>query len=103
MLIFFFFGGFPSKFIYPNVAVGVRPGEEVIVPPYTFTSTATSVLMNNGIPVFSDIDSVIYCLDPKKLEEHITEKTRAVISQCQGQGLLELVKDPTIQRACYLG
>ena len=62
-----------------NVAVGVRPGEEVIVPPYTFTSTATSVLMNNGIPIFSDIDSTNYCLDPKKLEEHITKKTRAII------------------------
>jgi len=63
-----------------NVAVGVRPGEEVIVTPYTFTSTATSVLMNNGIPVFSDIDSAIYCLDPKKLESSITKKTRAIIA-----------------------
>jgi dTDP-4-amino-4,6-dideoxygalactose transaminase len=50
------------------------------VTPYTFTSTATSVLMNNGIPVFSDIDSAIYCLDPKKLESSITKKTRAIIA-----------------------
>ena len=63
-----------------NVAVGVRPGEEVIVTPYTFTSTATSVLMNNGVPVFSDIDSEIYCLDSKKLESCITERTRAIIA-----------------------
>ena len=81
-----------------NVAVGVRPGEEVIVPPYTFTSTATSVLMNNGIPVFSDIDSMIYCLDPKKLEEHITEKTRAVIAvhlfgqPCDILSIIEIAK-----------
>ena len=81
-----------------NVAVGVRPGEEVIVPPYTFTSTATSVLMNNGIPVFSDIDSVIYCLDPKKLEEHITKKTRAIIpvhlfgQPCDILSIIEIAK-----------
>ena len=37
------------------VSVGVEPGQEVIVPPYTFTSTATSSLMHNAIPVFSDV------------------------------------------------
>jgi len=61
------------------VAVGVRPGEEVIVPPYTFTSTATCVLMHNAIPVFSDIKNDIYCLDPKKLENVRTNLTRAII------------------------
>ena len=50
------------------VAVGVQPGEEVIVPPYTFTSTATCVLMNNSIPVFSDVKNDIFCLDPKKTD-----------------------------------
>src|SRR5438093_2881372 len=37
------------------VSVGVKPGEEIIVPPYTFTSTATAALMHNAIPVFSDV------------------------------------------------
>ena len=42
-----------SSALHAAVAsVGVKPGEEVIVPPYTFTSTATSVLMHNAIPVF---------------------------------------------------
>ena len=61
------------------VAVGVKPGEEVIVPPYTFTSTATSVLMHNAIPVFADIQDDIFCIDPKAIEEKITEHTRAII------------------------
>lgn len=61
------------------VSVGVQPGEEVIVPPYTFTSTATSVLMHNAIPVFSDVKNDIYCMDPKKLETVITSLTRAII------------------------
>jgi len=61
------------------VACGVRPGEEVIVPPYTFTSTATCVLMHNAIPVFVDIKPDIFCLDPEKMERAITPRTRAII------------------------
>ena len=60
-------------------ACGVRPGEEVIVPPYTFTSTATCCLMHNAIPVFADIDADSYCLDPSAVEKAITPRTRAVI------------------------
>lgn len=61
------------------VAVGVEPGDEVIVPPYTFTSTATSVLMHNAIPVFADVQDDIFCLDPKAAEDAVTDLTRAVI------------------------
>lgn len=61
------------------VAVGVQPGEEVIVPPYTFTSTATCVLMHNAIPVFADVDDEIYGLDPKAVAHAITPLTRALI------------------------
>jgi dTDP-4-amino-4,6-dideoxygalactose transaminase len=61
------------------VACGVRPGEEVIVPPYTFTSTATCVLMHNAIPVFVDIKPDIFCIDPEKIERAITPRTRAII------------------------
>jgi len=61
------------------VACGVGPGEEVIVPPYTFTSTATSALMNNSVPVFADIDEENFCLNPEKIEEAISPLTRAII------------------------
>lgn len=61
------------------VAVGVNPGEEVIVPPYTFTSTATCVLMHNAIPVFADVDDEVYGLDPKAVERVISPLTRAMI------------------------
>lgn len=60
-------------------SVGVNPGKEVIVPPYTFTSTATCVLMNNSIPVFSDVKIDTYCLDPSKLNNAITPLTQAII------------------------
>ena len=61
------------------VAVGVQPGEEVVVPPYTFTSTATSSLMHNAIPVFSDVKRDIFCIDPSKLENVHSKLTRAII------------------------
>ena len=60
------------------VAVGVSPGEEVIVPPYTFTSTATSALMHNAIPVFADIKNDTYCIDPKSIEKNISVLTKAI-------------------------
>lgn len=61
------------------VGAGVQAGEEVIVPPYTFTSTATCALMQNAIPVFADIDDVVFGLDPSAVERSITPLTRAII------------------------
>jgi len=61
------------------VAVGIKPGEEVIVPPTTFTSTASSVLMQNAIPVFSDVKNDIYCIDPKKLFNVLSPLSKAII------------------------
>ncbi len=58
---------------------GVGPGKEVIVPPYTFTATSTSVLMHNGIPVFADVDPITFCLDPKVVEKTITPHTVAIL------------------------
>lgn len=60
-------------------SVGVEPGEEVIVPPYTFTSTATAALMHNAIPVFSDVSLDTFCLDPQKLHDVISPLTKAII------------------------
>lgn len=61
------------------VAVGVKPGEEVITTPYTFTSTASCALMHNAVPVFADIDADTFCLDPKSVESRVSPLSRAVI------------------------
>lgn len=61
------------------VAVGVRPGEEVLVPPYTFTSTATSAFMHNAIPVFADVEDETYGLDAAAAARALSPLTRAVI------------------------
>lgn len=60
-------------------ACGIGPGDEVIVPPYSFTATATAVLHHNAIPVFADIDPITFCLDPRSFEAAITPRTKAVI------------------------
>jgi dTDP-4-amino-4,6-dideoxygalactose transaminase len=60
-------------------AAGIGPGDEVIVPAFTFLSTATAVLHQNAIPVFVDIDPLTFCIDPIKIEENISPRTKAII------------------------
>jgi dTDP-4-amino-4,6-dideoxygalactose transaminase len=59
--------------------IGIRPGDEVIIPPITFFSTAGSVVEVSAVPIFADIHSETYCLDPASIENAITSRTRAVI------------------------
>ena len=61
------------------IASGVKPGDEVIVPPYTFIATASIVLEANCVPVFVDIEPDTYNIDPAGIEKAITRKTRAII------------------------
>ncbi len=60
-------------------AAGLGPGDEVILPPYTFMATANAILHQNAIPIFADIDPKTYTLDPEALERAISDKTKAVI------------------------
>jgi len=61
-------------------AAGVKPGDEVIVPPYTFIATATAALAFGAIPVFADIEEDTLLIDPAKVEAAITPKTKAIIA-----------------------
>jgi len=61
------------------LSAGIRPGDEVIVPAYTFMATASSVLLVNSVPIFVDIDPDTYCIDPQEIEKAITERTKAII------------------------
>jgi dTDP-4-amino-4,6-dideoxygalactose transaminase len=60
-------------------AVGVEPGDEVIVPPYTFIATATAPMAIGATPVFCDIDNETFNLSPESFEKAITPRTRAVV------------------------
>lgn len=57
----------------------IKDGDEVIVPAYTWMSTATAVLQAGAKPVFVDIDEKTLCISPKEIEKAITEKTKAII------------------------
>lgn len=60
-------------------AIGIEPGDEVIVTPWTMSATATAILHWNAIPVFADIDPETFNLDPKSVEANITPYTKAIM------------------------
>jgi dTDP-4-amino-4,6-dideoxygalactose transaminase len=60
-------------------AIGIKPGDEVIAPAYTWEGTVGPVLLLNAVPVFVDIDPETYCLDAKLIEQAITPKTKAIL------------------------
>lgn len=61
------------------IACGVKPGDEVIITPYTFIATATIVLEANCVPVFVDIDPGTYNINPDEIEKVVTKRTKAII------------------------
>ena len=61
-------------------ALGIEPGDEVIVPAFTFWATAAAVLHHNAIPIFVDIDPKTFCIDPAQIEAKLSERTKAVIA-----------------------
>jgi dTDP-4-amino-4,6-dideoxygalactose transaminase len=61
------------------LAIGVGPGDEVVVPALTFVATASAVTMCGGVPVVADVDPATFCLDPASAEAAMTDRTRAVV------------------------
>src|SRR6185312_12777582 len=57
------------------LAAGIGPGDEVIVPSFTFAATANSVALTGATPVFADIDPASFCLDPASVAAAVTERT----------------------------
>jgi perosamine synthetase len=62
------------------LALGVSPGDEVLVPALTYVATANAVRYVGGEPVFVDVDPTTWCLDPAKLEDAISPRTRGIIA-----------------------
>lgn len=61
-------------------AIGIEPGDEVIVSPWTMCASATAILQWNAIPVFADIEADTFCLDPSSVEANITPYTKAIMA-----------------------
>lgn len=60
-------------------AIGIEPGDEVIVTPYSMCISATAPLFYGAVPVFADVEPEYFCLDPKSIEAVITPRTKAII------------------------
>ena len=60
-------------------AVGIEPGDEVIVSPYTMSASATAIVVFNGVPVFADVDARTFNLDPADVARKITPRTKAIM------------------------
>jgi dTDP-4-amino-4,6-dideoxygalactose transaminase len=60
-------------------AIGIQPGDEVIVSPYTMSASAVAPLVYGGVPVFADIDPDTFCMDPESIEKNITPRTKAIL------------------------
>jgi perosamine synthetase len=61
-------------------SLGVKEGDEVIVPPLTMSSTSLAVLQNKSIPIFADVDINTFNISPEEIEKKITNKTKAIIT-----------------------
>jgi perosamine synthetase len=84
------------------LAHGIRPGDEVIVPSFTFISTANSPLFIGAKPIFADIETDTYGLDPEDVKERITKKTKVIMPihmggcSCKIRELKEIAEDHNI-------
>ncbi len=90
-------------------AVGIEPGDEVIVPPYTFIATINSVLLQYALPVFVDTDPESFQIDARKIEAAVTDRTTAIMPVHLGGNVANLDailetggkhKIPIIEDAC---
>lgn len=61
------------------IAAGIEPGDEVIIPTFSFVATATSILSANAVPVFVDVEAETFCINPDLIESVITTKTKAIM------------------------
>jgi len=80
------------------IASLVKPGDEVIITPYTFIATASVVLEANCVPVFVDIEPDTYNIDPVRIEEAVNFRTRAIIPVHFGGQACDMDKIMTIAR-----
>ena len=100
--------GTSALFVSLN-AIGIGPGDEVIVPPYTFVATINVILLAHALPVFVDIDPATFQIDARKIEAAITDRTAVLMPVHMGGSAADLDsilaigrkhKLPVIEDAC---
>ena len=76
----------------------IGPGDEVLVPPYTFVATVNVAFLQHALPVFVDTDPKTFQMDPDKIEERITDRTRAIIPVHLGGNVCDMDKIMSIAK-----
>ena len=98
-----------SALVIALAALGIGPGDEVLVPAYTFVATMNAVLMHHAMPVFVDTDPETFQMDARKIEAAITERTRLIcprtsaVRSCDMDTTLDVAKKhklPVLEDAC---
>ena len=80
------------------ILLNIKKGDEIIMPSYTFVSIANAFVLRGGIPVFVDIDPLTLNIDPKKIKNSISKKTKAIVAvhyagiSCDMDPILEIAK-----------
>jgi len=84
-------------------SLGIKEGDEIIVPSFTYPSDATAVLLGRGTVRFADIDPIFFNIDPVSIRKQISPKTRAIIvvhyagMSCQMNEIMELARQYKIK------
>ncbi|MGO7134363.1 DegT/DnrJ/EryC1/StrS family aminotransferase [Rhizobium leguminosarum] len=87
-------------------AIGIEPGDEVIVSPWTMCASATAILQWNAIPVFADIETETFSLDPASIEANITPYTKAIMAvdifgqSCDMEALMDIARRHNLKVIC---
>ena len=86
-------------------SLSLKPGEEVVTSPYTFSATASAILLSGGTPVFADVDPYTFCITKETVKRVITKRTRAILPVHLFGGLADMrgLKSlglPVIEDAC---
>ncbi|MFL5810486.1 MAG: DegT/DnrJ/EryC1/StrS family aminotransferase [Flavisolibacter sp.] len=87
------------------MALGLKPGDEVITPSFTFIATTEVIALLNLTPVFVDVDPKSFCMDPLSLQKAITQKTKAIIPvhlYGQAANMEEILKIATAQNVSVI-
>jgi UDP-2-acetamido-2-deoxy-ribo-hexuluronate aminotransferase len=80
------------------MAIGIKPGDEIITTPFTFVATTETIAFLGAVPVYADIDEKSYNIDPSKIEDKITPRTKAIMpvhlygQSCEMDSIMALAK-----------
>src|SRR5207245_9560000 len=87
-----------SALFISMASLGIGPGDEVLVPPYTFVATVNAVLLHHALPIFVDTDPETFQMDARKIEAAITDRTRMILPADIGGSAVDMAATLAVAR-----